>query len=104
MITEQTIIGKIEILEDGQLQVRTDTVILRDGVEIARTFHREVLEPGQDIADRDAKSLAVSAAVWTPEVVRIFKEKKAAAAWVPRLTDPKNTDPPVVASSVPDAL
>lgn len=78
MLTEQTVIGKIEVLEDGQMQVRTDTIVLRDGVEIARTYHRHVLAPGEDVSTRDAKSQAISAAVWTPDVVKNYKDKIAA--------------------------
>lgn len=78
MLTEQTITGKIEILEDGQMQIRTDTVVLRDGVEIARTYRRHVLAPGEDVSTRDAKSQTISAVVWTPAVVKAYKDKLAA--------------------------
>jgi hypothetical protein len=71
-LTEQTKIDRMEILEDGQIQVRKARVILDNGVEISRTFHREVLDPGRQPADlntRDARIQAVAEAVWTPEVV-----------------------------------
>ena len=36
-LTEQTTVGKIEIVgEYKAVQVRTDTIIMRDGVEISR--------------------------------------------------------------------
>jgi hypothetical protein len=47
-LTERKEIGSIEVLPLGQIQVRTDTVIDRDGVEISRTYHRHVLEPGSE--------------------------------------------------------
>jgi hypothetical protein len=71
-LTEQTIIDRLEILEDGQIQVRRARVNYDNGVEISRAFHREVLDPGSQPADlntRDARVQAVAEAVWTPEVV-----------------------------------
>lgn len=101
MLEERTVTGKIEILEDGQMQVRTDTVVLRDGVEIARTYHRHVLAPGEDVSTRDAKSQAVSAVVWTPQVVQAYKDKAAAQQ---ALTDRDKVKADVLASSVPESL
>lgn len=79
MITERAILGKIEILEDGQIQLREDTIIERDGVEIARTGHRRVLEP-TEVAPADSKRLAdVATAVWTSEVIQTYRDKKRQA-------------------------
>jgi urease accessory protein UreE len=64
MITELSIIDKIEVLEDGQIQVRHANKVLRDGVEIAKTYHRQVLAPGDDLSEQDAKVVAVAKAVW----------------------------------------
>ena len=44
-ITKETVVDKIEVLEMGQVQVRTATVIKEDGVELTRTLHRHVLQP-----------------------------------------------------------
>jgi len=52
-LTERKEIGKMEILPDGIIQVRTDTVIERDGVEVSRAFHRHVVQPSMGDADRD---------------------------------------------------
>ncbi len=76
MITEQ--IGyTMEVLEDGQIQVKRVTHVLRDGMEIAKTLHRHVLAPGDGIKAQDPRVAAVAAAVWTEEVVDIFAAKKA---------------------------
>ena len=78
MITEE--IGyKMEVLEDGQIWVCRVTHILRDGIEIAKTLHRHVLEPGQDTKTQHARVAAVAAAVWTKEVIDKFIAAKAAA-------------------------
>jgi len=48
-LTEETIQDKIEIVgEFKHIQVRTATVIKKDGVEISRSFHRHVIGPRDD--------------------------------------------------------
>jgi hypothetical protein len=76
-ITERTIIGSREVLPDGQIQVRTDTVIERDGVEISRTYHRHVVAPGDDVSGEDASVQTVANAVHTAEVIAAFKAAQA---------------------------
>lgn len=75
--TEKTEI-KIEVLHSGILQVRTDSVVLRDGVEITRTYHRSSHEPGDDVSGADQRVQDVAAAVWTPDVVDAYNTRKAA--------------------------
>ena len=41
-ITKETVVDKVESLENGQLGIRTATVIKEDGVELTRTLHRHV--------------------------------------------------------------
>jgi hypothetical protein len=63
------VIDKIEVLEKGQVQVRTATVITEDDIELSRGFHRHVLAPGDDTSGEDTRVAAVAAATWTPQVV-----------------------------------
>jgi hypothetical protein len=78
MVTERQVIAKIEALEDGHLQVREDTVIERDGVEIARTYARRVLPPSDVIDSRDPADVkAIAAIMWTPERIAAYREKLA---------------------------
>jgi hypothetical protein len=68
-LTERTVEDKIEIVGDYKMvQVRTATVIERDGVEISRSFHRHALAPDADISGESAEVQAVCNAVWTQEV------------------------------------
>ena len=64
MITELSIIDKIEVLEDGHIQIRRADKVLRDGVEIAKTYHRSVLAPGDNLTNQDPRVIAVANAVW----------------------------------------
>jgi urease accessory protein UreE len=63
-LQEISVIDKIEVLEDGQIQVRRADKVLKDGVEIAKLYHRHVLAPGDDLTGQDAKVVAIATAVW----------------------------------------
>ena len=68
-LTERSVEDKIEIVGDYKhVQVRTATVIERDGVEISRSFHRHALAPDADISGESAEVQAICNAVWTQEV------------------------------------
>ena len=68
-LTERTVEDKIEIVGHYKMvQVRTATVIERDGVEISRSFHRHALAPDADISGESAEVQAICNAVWTQEV------------------------------------
>ena len=45
-LTESTENDKIEVVNKWNIQVRSATVIKKDGAELARTFHRKYLTPG----------------------------------------------------------
>jgi hypothetical protein len=63
-LTEITKVDQIEITENNQIQVRTATIILKDDIEITRTFHRHVLSQGDDITNEDSKVIAIANAIW----------------------------------------
>ena len=68
-LTEETIQDKIEVIGDFKnVQVRTATVIKRDGVEISRSFHRHVVAPNADISGESAEVQAICAVVHTQAV------------------------------------
>ena len=68
-LSERTVEDKIEIVGDYKhIQVRTATVIERDGVEISRSFSRHVVAPDADITGESAEVQAIASAVHTDEV------------------------------------
>ena len=68
-LTEETLQDKIEIVGDFKhIQVRTATVIKRDGVEISRSFSRHVVSPDADITGESTEVQAICNAVHTDEV------------------------------------
>jgi len=77
-LTEETVQDKIEIVGDCKhVQVRTATVIKRDGVEISRSFSRHVVAPDADITGETAEVQAICAAVHTNEVKAAYAEHLA---------------------------
>jgi len=79
MLTEETKEDKIEIVGDFKhVQVRTATVIKRDGVEISRSFSRHVVAPNSDITGESSQVQAICAAVHTQEVKDAYAAHLAA--------------------------
>mgnify|MGYP000246505226 CR=1 FL=1 len=72
-LTETTKIDQIEVLENGTIQIRIATIIQRDDVEIAKTYHRHAVAPGEDISNEDPKVQAIANAIWTDEVIAAYQ-------------------------------
>ena len=72
---------RIEVLEDGQIQVRRTTHILEDGVEVATKLpHRHVIHPGQDLEVQNDLVKAVASVVHTPQTIAAWKLAEAERA------------------------
>ena len=88
-LSKETVVDKIEVLEKGQVQVRTATRVLEDGVELSSSFSRHVVEPqvrsgyvegssagtwaATDVTGEDARVAAICTASWTAEVIAAYK-------------------------------
>ena len=68
-LNKTVVVDRIEVLEMGQIQVRTATVIDEDGAQISRTFHRHVLNPGADLTEQTDRVTGIANATWTAEVL-----------------------------------
>jgi hypothetical protein len=77
-IEKQVFADKIEVLENGCVQVRTKTAIIEDDKQIGGTFHRHVLAPGDDYSGEDARVQAICVATHTPAVIQAYKAAIAA--------------------------
>ena len=73
MLSKNTVVDKIETLENGCVQVRTATRIMDDGKVVASSFHRHVVAPGEDYSSQDPKVQAICAAVHTLECVAAYQ-------------------------------
>ena len=77
-ITKETQIGKIEVVgQYKSVQVRTDTVVIEDDVELTRKYHRHALMPDADISTEHTEVQAVCNAIWTDEVKAAYETFKA---------------------------
>ena len=86
-IEKQTIVEKIEVVNQWSIQVAQDTVITEGNAEIGRSRHRHVLQPCTSSKDSDGKWThtdtdisaeatevqAVANAVWTDTVKANYK-------------------------------
>ena len=83
-LTKETQIGKIEVVgKYKSVQVRTDTVVIEDDVELTRKYHRHALQPGTldgsnnlvdtDISGENAEVQAICNAAWTDAVKLAWK-------------------------------
>ena len=92
-ITKTIIVDKTEVVSIGStyssdewknVQVRTATIIKEDGVELNRSFHRHVLNPGTvaagstaltvtDVSGEDAGVQAIFNAIMTDEVKEAYR-------------------------------
>tara|TARA_B100000949_G_C14231393_1_gene429079 strand:- start:473 stop:715 length:243 start_codon:yes stop_codon:yes gene_type:complete len=75
-LTEDTIVDSIDVLLDGQIQVRKANRVFRDGVEISKSYHRHVVSPGDDLSKEDPRVAAIGATVHTPEVIAAYKAER----------------------------
>ena len=71
---------KIEVLENGTLQVRRSDIVLKDGTEVGRQFHRHVLTPGSDLSNEVQRVKDVANATWTPAVISAYEASIAESA------------------------
>ena len=83
-LSERSINDKIEVVGEYKIvQVRRADIIEKDGVEVARSFHRHVVVPGSvddsdnwtdtDISGEDADVQAICNAAWTQSVKDAYK-------------------------------
>jgi len=88
-LSKVVVVDKIEVLEKGQVQVRTVTRIMEDGVELNSSFSRHVVTPqvrsgyekgvsagtwaATDVTGEDARVQAICTAAWTTEVIAAYK-------------------------------
>ena len=82
-LTETQENDKIEVVNKWNIQVRTATIIKKDGVELTRSFHRKVLVPGTldasdnlietTISGEDSDVQAICNAAWTTQVKADYK-------------------------------
>ena len=82
-LTEEQIEDKIEVVDTGNwsmVQVRTATVIKRDGSEISRSFDRHTVSPADDWSSESDKVKAICDAVHNDTTKAAYEAAQAEGA------------------------
>jgi len=79
-LTETKVIDQITVTENGTVLYREATRILKDGDQIAQTYHRTSLTPAQDLTGVPANVAAICNVAWTAQVIAAYQAAQAAAA------------------------
>ena len=74
-LTETKVIDQITVTENGIVLYREATRILKDGDEIAKTYHRTSLTPGQDLTGQPDNVKAIAQVTWTEAVIAAYQEQ-----------------------------
>ena len=77
-ITKRTEL-KEEILPNKTIQIRTTTIVEEDGTELARSYHRHVVHPGDDVTGETQEVQAIANALWTSEVIAAYQASVASS-------------------------
>ena len=77
-LTKEINVDKIEITENGVVQVRQATKIIEDGNELSKSYHRWTISPGQDYSDQPDNVKAICAVAHTPAVIAAFQAQQEA--------------------------
>ena len=77
-LTKEIAIDKIEVLENGIVQVREVTRIMEDSKELSSSYRRWILNPAQDLTGQPANVVAICNAAWTQEVIAEYQAQVAA--------------------------
>jgi len=78
-LTESKVIDEITVTENGTVLYREATRIIKDGEQIAQTYHRSSLAPASDLTGVPANVVAIANAAWTPEVVAAYQASQVVA-------------------------
>lgn len=76
-LTQRSEVDRIEVVGPFRLvQVRVADVVESDGVEIARSFRRHVIAPGDDYSVEQPVVQSVCEATHTPEIVSLYASRQ----------------------------
>ena len=75
-LTEEKVIDTITVTENGTVLYREATRILKDGEQIAQTYHRSSLAPASDLVGVSENVVAICNVAWTPEVIAAYQAQQ----------------------------
>jgi hypothetical protein len=75
-LRDEIVIDRIEVLEDGQVQIRRVRRVFDGNELLGEQYHRSVLEPGDDTTNLSPRVKKVTDAVWDIQTVSLYKAKR----------------------------
>jgi len=64
---------KLEVIPPYSIiQCRRADIVEKDGVEVGRSYHRHVRNPGDDVSSDCAELQSIANALWTKEVIDAY--------------------------------
>jgi hypothetical protein len=69
-------IDRVEVVENGIVQVRKATIITEDGNQISRTYHRWCVTPGEDYSTQEQQVQDICKVTHTPDVIAAFQAQQ----------------------------
>jgi hypothetical protein len=72
-LEKQTVVDQITVTENGTVMYREATRIVENGKELAKTYHRTCLPPGDNLTGHPANVQAIAQAAWTAEVIAAYQ-------------------------------
>jgi|APSaa5957512535_1039671.scaffolds.fasta_scaffold107941_2 hypothetical protein len=76
-IIKRVWVDRVEVLENGNLQVRTAAAYIEDGVQGEKTFSRKVVAPGDDLSGEDELVRDVGQGAHTPERIEVERVRRS---------------------------
>ena len=78
-LTKDTVIDKIEVVENGTVQVRQATRIVEDGNVISQSYYRWSIAPGQDYSDQPDTVKSICEITHTSAVIAAYEAQVEAS-------------------------
>jgi hypothetical protein len=78
-LTKDIVIDKIEVLENGTVQVRQATRIVEEGNVISQSYHRWSIAPGQDYSDQPDNVKSICEVTHTSAVIAAYEAQVEAS-------------------------
>ena len=66
-------IDRIEVVENGIVQVRQATIITDNGNQVSRTYHRWCITPGEDYSTQEQQVQDICKVTHTAEVIAAYQ-------------------------------
>jgi len=76
-LSKEIVIDKIELLENGTVQVREATRIMEDGKQLSQSFHRWSIAPGDDYSNQSDTVKAICQTAHTPAAIEAYQSYMA---------------------------